>query len=40
VKAFQRDLLEPRVREHHGWIVKTTGDGLLIELSRPIRYVF
>jgi len=22
-----RDLIEPRVREHHGRIVKTAGDG-------------
>jgi hypothetical protein len=26
LKATQRDLIEPRVRDHHGRIVKTTGE--------------
>src|SRR5215207_1005780 len=37
VKAFQREVLEPRVRDHHGRIVKTTGDGFLIEFSSPVE---
>jgi adenylate cyclase len=31
LKTTQRDFIEPPVREHHGRIVKTTGDGFLIE---------
>jgi len=37
LKATQRDLIEPRVREHHGRIVKTTGDGFLIEFRSPLE---
>jgi class 3 adenylate cyclase len=36
LKITQRDLIEPRVREHHGRIVKTTGDGFLIEFGSPL----
>src|SRR5215217_1854090 len=36
LKATQRDLIEPRVREHQGRIVKTTGDGFLIEFGSPL----
>jgi adenylate cyclase len=32
LKALQRDLFEPRVIAHHGRLVKTTGDGFLVEL--------
>jgi len=39
LKATQRDLIEPRVREHHGRIVKTTGDGFLIEFGSPLDAV-
>jgi adenylate cyclase len=39
LKATQRDLIEPRVREHHGRIVKTTGDGFLIEFGSPLEAV-
>jgi class 3 adenylate cyclase len=28
-KAYLRELLDPKIREHHGRIVKTTGDGVL-----------
>jgi adenylate cyclase len=27
LKAHRRELLDPKVAEHHGRIVKTTGDG-------------
>ena len=37
LKALQRDLLEPRVRAHHGRVVKTTGDGYLVEFASPWR---
>src|SRR5215471_4973668 len=31
LKALRRELADPKIREHRGRIVKTTGDGLLIE---------
>ena len=39
LKATQRDLIAPRVHEHHGRIVKTTGDGFLIEFGSPLDAV-
>ena len=33
LKAIRRELSDPKVKEHHGRIVKTTGDGLLIEFA-------
>jgi class 3 adenylate cyclase len=30
LKALRRELLDPRIAEHHGRIVKTTGDGMLV----------
>ena len=32
LKALRRELLDPKIAEHHGRIVKTTGDGMLVEL--------
>jgi class 3 adenylate cyclase len=29
VKRLERDLIEPTIREHHGRLVKTTGDGFI-----------
>ena len=34
LKALRRELVDPKIAEHHGRIVKTTGDGLLGE-GRP-----
>jgi len=31
LKVHRRQLIDPKIREHHGRIVKTTGDGLLAE---------
>jgi adenylate cyclase len=31
LKVLRRELLDPKIAEHHGWIVKTTGDGLSVE---------
>jgi hypothetical protein len=31
VKAHRRELIDPKIEEHRGRIVKTTGDGILIE---------
>jgi adenylate cyclase len=31
LKALRRELLNPKMTEHRGRIVKTTGDGMLVE---------
>ena len=36
LKAHRRDLLDPKIREHQGRIVKTTGDGLLAEFASVV----
>src|ERR1700730_9245486 len=36
LKAIRAELIDPKVGEHRGRIVKTTGDGLLIEFSSVI----
>jgi hypothetical protein len=33
LKAIRRELADPKIKEHHGRIVKTTGDGLLLEFA-------
>src|ERR1700730_10987311 len=39
LKMVRRDLSDPKVTEHRGRIVKTTGDGLLIECASVIDAV-
>ena len=39
LKACRRDLIDPGIVWHRGRIVKTTGDGLLIEFSSPVEAV-
>jgi TolB-like protein/class 3 adenylate cyclase/Flp pilus assembly protein TadD len=39
LKARRRDLVDPKIREHHGRIVKTTGDGMLVEFSSVVDAV-
>src|SRR5215472_6229326 len=39
LKALRRELLDPKIAEHHGRIVKTTGDGLLVEFSSVVDAV-
>ena len=39
LKAIRRELSDPKVREHRGRIVKTTGDGLLIEFASVVDAV-
>ena len=36
LKAIRRELSDPKVKEHRGRIVKTTGDGLLIEFASVV----
>ena len=33
LKALRKTLLDPKIAEHRGRIVKTTGDGILIEFA-------
>jgi adenylate cyclase len=39
LKALRRELLDPKIDEHHGRIVKTTGDGLLAEFASVVDAV-
>jgi adenylate cyclase len=39
VKALRRELIDPKITEHRGRIVKTTGDGILIEFPSVIEAV-
>ena len=39
LKAIRRELADPKVKEHHGRIVKTTGDGLLLEFASVVDAV-
>jgi adenylate cyclase len=36
LKALRRERIHPKIIEHHGRIVKTTGDGLLIEFASVV----
>jgi TolB-like protein/class 3 adenylate cyclase len=36
LKAHRRELIDPKIREHQGRIVKTTGDGLLAEFASVV----
>ena len=36
LKAHRRDLVEPKINEHRGRIVKTTGDGMLVEFASVV----
>ena len=39
IKAIRRELLHPKVAEHQGRIVKTTGDGALVEFPSAVDAV-
>jgi formylglycine-generating enzyme required for sulfatase activity/class 3 adenylate cyclase len=39
VKRIVRDLIEPTIVEHHGKLVKTTGDGFLAIFDSPVEAV-
>jgi adenylate cyclase len=36
LRALRRELLDPKIAEHRGRLVKTTGDGLLVEFSSVV----
>jgi class 3 adenylate cyclase len=35
LKVFRTELIDPTIASHNGRLVKTTGDGLLVEFSSP-----
>lgn len=39
VKRIERDLIEPTIAEHHGKLVKTTGDGFIAIFDSPVEAV-
>src|SRR5206468_12497670 len=39
LKALRRELVDPKIAEPHGRIVKTTGDGLLVEFASVVDAV-
>src|SRR5580704_3127978 len=39
LKAHRRELLDPVIAEHQGRLVKTTGDGMLIEFASVVDAV-
>jgi adenylate cyclase len=38
-QAHRRELIDPKIAEHQGRIVKTTGDGFLVEFASPVKAV-
>src|SRR5712672_655746 len=39
LKAYLRQFVDPKIKEHRGRIVKTTGDGMLVEFSSVVDAV-
>jgi adenylate cyclase len=39
LKAVRREVIDPKITEHHGRIVKTTGDGMLVEFASVVDAV-
>jgi adenylate cyclase len=39
LKAHRRELVDPKIKEHRGRIVKTTGDGMLVEFASVVDAV-
>ena len=39
LKAYRRELVDPKIAEHRGRIVKTTGDGVLVEFASAVDAV-
>src|SRR5947209_9450222 len=39
LKALRHELFDPKIAEHYGRIVKTTGDGLLVEFASVVDAV-
>ncbi|WGS18530.1 adenylate/guanylate cyclase domain-containing protein [Bradyrhizobium sp. ISRA463] len=39
LKSHRREVVDPAIAEHHGRIVKTTGDGMLVEFASAVDAV-
>jgi adenylate cyclase len=39
LKALRHELLDPKIAERHGRIIKTTGDGILVEFASVVDAV-
>ena len=39
LKALRRQLVDPKIKEYRGRIVKTTGDGMLVEFASVVDAV-
>src|SRR3984893_8189751 len=39
LKAHRRALVDPKIKEHRGKIIKTTGDGMLVEFASVVDAV-
>src|SRR5262250_799781 len=39
IKTLRRELVDPKIKEHRGRIVKTTGDGILVEFASIVDAV-
>jgi class 3 adenylate cyclase len=39
LKAHRRELVDPEITRHRGRVVKTTGDGILIEFASVVDAV-
>ncbi|MFQ5985364.1 MAG: adenylate/guanylate cyclase domain-containing protein, partial [Alphaproteobacteria bacterium] len=39
LNAHRTELIDPKIAEHHGRVVKTTGDGLLVEFASVVDAV-
>ena len=39
LKELRRELYDPKIKEHRGRVVKTTGDGLLLEFASVVDAV-
>ncbi|WP_162820661.1 adenylate/guanylate cyclase domain-containing protein [Microvirga calopogonii] len=39
IRSLHREIFEPKICDHRGRVVKTTGDGTLVEFSSPVEAV-